>query len=307
MPYFEENFTIGVMKNHDGTEIRYAESVHSGKKGALVIVDGRTEFMAKYAEVFYDLRNTGFSFYIYDHRGQGNSSRILADPEKGHVGKFEEYVEDLHRFLNTIVKVKVHKSIFLLSHSMGGTISILYARKYPTTVTGMILCSPMFDVNTAPFPKSLAKITANILNALGMGTRYVFGGKPYDRNHQFENNDLTDSYVRFELNKRLVEENPGVALGGPTIGWLVEAFHAIDRIKSDTIALPVPILLIIGEEDTVVGQKTQKEFCNTQPECSFVIIPKGKHELLMEKDQVRDTVLENIRTFLNHHTPSDLG
>ncbi len=302
MPYFQENFTIDVMKNHDGIEIRYAESAHLGEKGALVLVDGRTEFMAKYAEVLYDLKNTGFSFYIYDHRGQGNSSRMLADHEKGHVGNFEEYVEDLHRFIDTIVKPKNHKSIFLLSHSMGGTVSILYARKYPTTLTGMILCAPMLDVNTAPFPKRLAKIAANVLNALGLGTRYVFGGKPYDRDFEFENNDLTDSYVRFELNKRLVEENPGVALGGPTIGWLAGAFRAIDRIISDTTALPVPMLIMIGEEDTVVGRKVQKEFCDTQPGCSLVILPRGKHELLMEKDQVRDAVLENIRIFLNRHT-----
>lgn len=302
MPYFLEHFITGVMKTHDGKEIRYAKSENVNEKGALVVVDGRTEFMAKYAEVFYDLRSTGYSFYIYDQRGQGESSRMLADPEKGYVDKFDDYVKDLNQFLDTIVRISDHKSVFLLSHSMGGPVSILYERKHPGTITGMILCSPMLDINTAPFPKGLAKITVKTLTVLGMGTRYVFGGKPYDPHFPFENNDLTDSYARFELNRRLVEENPKVALGGPTLRWLAEAFRAIDRIKADTSDLHVPILLMVGEEDTVVGKKSQQTFCSTQPDCSLVILPHGKHELLMEKDQVRDSVLENIRVFLNRHT-----
>lgn len=293
------------MKNHDGTEIRYAKSEHIGDKGALVVIGGRTEFMAKYAEVFYDLKNTGYSFYVYDHRGQGESSRLLADPEKGHIGKFDDYIDDLTKFLETVVKIGDQRSVFLLSHSMGGAVSILYARKHPENVTGLILCSPMLHINTAPFPKFLAKYAAKVLTALGMGRCYVFGGKPYDRNSQFVNNDLTDSYVRFELNRTLVKENPKVILGSPTFGWLAEAFRAIDRIMGNTTPLHIPMLLMVGEEDTVVGRKAHEIFSGAQPDCSFFVLSQGKHELLMEKDQVRDVVLQHIRTFLKRHTAHD--
>ena len=302
MPYFLEHFTPGVIKNRAGGDIYYAKSEAAGEAGALVVVDGRTEFMAKYAEVFYDLRDTGFSFYIYDHRGQGESYRLLPDPQKGHVDHFDDYVEDLHLFLETVVKSRTQRSIFLLSHSMGGTVSILHERKYPGTVTGMILCSPMFSINTAPFPPILAKVLGRTLKFLGFGSRYVLGGKPYDHHHAFEHNDLTDSFARFELNRRRVEENPQVALGSPTISWLSAAFAAMDRIKADATHLQIPMLLLVGERDTVVGQKVQKEFCSIHPHCSLTILPNGKHELLMEKDQVRDAVLQNIKDFLKGST-----
>jgi len=305
MPYFLKHFTPGVIKNRDGGDICYAKSEAAGEAGALVIVDGRTEFMAKYAEVFYDLRDTGFSFYIYDHRGQGESYRLLPDHQKGHVEHFDDYVEDLHQFLETVVKSRPYRTIFLLSHSMGGTISVIHERKYPGTVTGMILCSPMFSINTAPFPPRAAKILSRVFNSLGFGSRYVLGGKPYDHNHAFENNDLTDSFARYELNRRRVEENPRVVLGSPTISWLAEAFAAMDRIKSDTTPLQIPTLLLVGEKDTVVGQQAQKEFCGIQPHCSLSILPHGKHELLMEKDQVRDAVLRNIKEFLQRGTVTD--
>ena len=232
MPYFLEHFTPGVIKNRDGAEICYAKSEAAGQAGALVVVDGRTEFMAKYSEVFYDLRDTGLSFYIYDHRGQGESSRLLPDRQKGHVEHFDDYIEDLHLFLDTVVKTGSHGPIFLLSHSMGATISVLHERKYPGTVTGMILCSPMFSVNTAPFPPLLARGLSRVFTFLGFGTRYVIGGKPYDHHQMFEKNDLTDSFARFELNRRRVEENPRVALGSPTFSWLAEAFSAMDRIRN---------------------------------------------------------------------------
>ena len=47
-----------------------------------MVVNGRTEYAEKYAELFYDLKDLGFSLYIYDHRGQGLSSRLLADRGK---------------------------------------------------------------------------------------------------------------------------------------------------------------------------------------------------------------------------------
>ena len=306
MPYFLEHFTFGVIKNRDGGEIRYAKSEAVDEKGALVIVDGRTEFMAKYAEVFYDLRDSGFSFYIYDHRGQGESSRLLPDPQKGHVEHFDDYVDDLQLFLAAVVKSRPHKAIILLAHSMGGAVSVLHERKYPGTVTGMILCSPMFSINTGPFPSLLAKDLSRVLTSLGFGSRYVFGGKPYQHHHAFANNDLTGSFARYELNWRRVEENPRVALGSPTLSWLAEAFTAIDRIQNDTPPLQIPLLLLVGGEDTVVGQKAQKAFCSIQPNCSLIVLPHGRHELLMEKDQTRDAVLLSIKDFLKRHAGETL-
>jgi lysophospholipase len=298
MPYFLEHFIPGSLQTHDGVEISYAKSEVAGQAGALVVVVGRTEFMAKYSEVFYDLRNTGLSFYIYDHRGQGESTRLLSDREKGHVEHFDDYIEDLHLFLDTVVKTGSHGPIFLLSHSMGATISVLHERKYPGTVAGMILSSPMFSVNTAPFPPLLARGLSRVFTFLGLGTRYVIGGKPYDHRQMFEKNVLTDSFARFELNKRRVEENPRVALGSPTFTWLAEAFSAMDRVRNDTVNLQTPMLVLVGEEDVVVGRTVQKDFCDARPNCSFVLLPRGKHELLMEKDQVRDLVLSHISGFL---------
>lgn len=299
MPYFRENFITGVMKSHAGGDICYAKSKADGEAGAVVVVDGRTEFMAKYAEVFYDLRDSGFTFYIYDHRGQGGSSRLLSDPQKGHVEHFDDYVEDLQLFLRTVVKPAQQNTVFLLSHSMGGAISVLHERKYPGMVRGIILCSPMFSINTSPFPGILARTLSRGLRLLGFGARYVPGGGPYDARAAFQDNALTDSFARYELNRKYLTQNPGLSLGSPTVSWLDEAIGALYRIQNDTTPIQTPMLLMVGDDDRVVGQKLQKEFCAAQPNCTFVLLAHGRHELLMEKDQVRDIVIAHIKNFLN--------
>jgi lysophospholipase len=307
MTYFLECFTRGVIKNHDDQDICFAMLEATSAAGTLVIVDGRTEFMAKYSELFYDLRDTGFSFFIYDHRGQGESCRLLSDPQKGHVEHFDDYIDDLHLLLNVVVKSKSPGPIYLLSHSMGGPISVLHEWKYPGLVDGMILCSPMFSINTSPFPQVLAKHISRMLVAAGFGTRYVFGGSPYNHSLAFANNDLTESPERFELNKKLVAENPMVALGSPTFLWLAEAFSAIDRIQKAATALWIPLLAMVSVRDTVVGHKAAREFCRIQPNCSLINLPDGKHELLMEKDQVRDVVLQHIRDFFSTNRSRKYG
>ncbi len=61
----------------------------------VVICPGRIESYVKYAELAYDLFHLGFDVLIIDHRGQGRSGRLLADPHLGHVNRFNDYVDDL--------------------------------------------------------------------------------------------------------------------------------------------------------------------------------------------------------------------
>ncbi len=67
--------------------------------GTVVLIQGRAEFIEKYAmEVAGELLARGFAVYAVDLRGQGLSSRILPDHDKGHIDDFATYVADLSSF-----------------------------------------------------------------------------------------------------------------------------------------------------------------------------------------------------------------
>ncbi len=301
LPFFITKFKLGTMQGTDGVAIHYAKREVAGEQAALIIVDGRTEYTLKYAELFYDLRQMPWSFYIYDHRGQGLSGRMLKDPQKGYVDSFAYYVADLKKFIRTVVKPKRHRHLFILAHSMGGTIAILYAVENPGILDGIILCSPMLQINTAPYPLEIARLLTKVITALGGGEMYIFGGGPYEPARKFTGNDLTNSLARFELNKRILRQFPGNELGSPTFKWLEEAFKGMKEARKETKNLKTPILILAGDDDRVVGRKAEEDFCRQAPACTLVHFPGARHELLMEKDPIRNAVLKQIKKFIATH------
>jgi lysophospholipase len=296
--FWRNGFVFGTFSGTGGVRLNYAAHRPHERPGALVVVSGRTEFKEKYAELFYDLRDTNQSFYIYDHRGQGSSERLLTDGEKGHVEYFSDYVRDLELFIETVVMPRQYQAVFLLAHSMGGTVSLLYACRHQQYLKGLILSSPMLSINTRPFPNVLARRISRGAVMIGKGGNYVFGVGPYKRQAPFAGNVLTGSRIRYELNRDLIEENPHLAVGGPTFAWLNESFAAARELMRPDIGLRLPVLLLRGEDDQVVGKEEQDEFCGRLEHCRLVSFPGARHEVLMEQDEIRTQALQHIRTFI---------
>lgn len=300
-PFYNNQFSFGYLRGSGGVKIHYAKREVADERGALIVVNGRTEFAAKYAELFYDLRGSRFSFYTYDQRGQGLSGRLLKGPQKGYVACFANYVDDLAKFISTVVRPRHHRRLFILTHSMGGLAAVLYCQRSQIHLNGLILCAPMLQINTSPIPNRLARYIAQGVTAIGGGPWYVFGSGPYDPAKPFKGNDLTHSLVRFNLNKRLIARDPRNALGGPTFKWLAASFKGMSQAMKGAGGLHMPILLLRGSEDSVVGREGEDIFCRQAPVCRLVELAGGRHELLMEKDSVRNRALVLIKIFLKNH------
>ena len=110
----------------------------------------------KYAELIYQMVAEGYSVYTVDNRGMGFSSRLADNPQMVHVEKFSDYVDDLKKFVDTVVKTKKHRKIFFVSHSMGGLITGHYMVRYPEDVDAAVFNSPLWEVNTGSIYESLA-------------------------------------------------------------------------------------------------------------------------------------------------------
>lgn len=316
-PFFEEQFRRDSFQGTGNVTLHYAKREISNPRGALVLVIGRTEFLSKYAELLYDLQDLPFSIYLFDPRGQGASERLLAEHDKGHVDAFNDYVDDLSLFITNVVNVHDgtttgearHRQslppLFLLAHSMGGTVAALYAERHPDIVQGLILCAPMLAINTAPFPLAVAKLLAHTASILGFGNSYVPKGGPYDPNKPFANNKVTHSKTRFQLNQTLVYSSPSNALGSPTYGWISQAFAGMRQLATSHKHLTMPILLLQASDDSVVSNKPQSDFCTDLPTCTLVTLSGAKHEILMEKDMIRNQAITLIRNFFTQHPQID--
>src|SRR5215469_13020190 len=95
-----DDVVTGAIKTPDGVNLRFARwAPPPGRKGTVVVLQGRAEFIEKYFETVRDLRARGFAVATFDWRGQGLSDRALDDRAKGYVRNFGEYQTDLRTFM----------------------------------------------------------------------------------------------------------------------------------------------------------------------------------------------------------------
>ena len=191
-PFYNQG-TEGDFLGVNGIHIRYKKWENPEERGAIVVVPGRGDAFGTYAETIYDLSKLGYSIYTLDHRGQGESGRILTGSQAGHVDYFSDYVADFSQFMKTVVKEKPHQKIFIVAHSMGGAISTVYVANHQASVDALILVAPMFKINTAP---------------------YAPGKKYFNPQALFQGHSLTQSEALWDFMRDTSIEN-NVMIGGP--------------------------------------------------------------------------------------------
>jgi lysophospholipase len=283
-------------QNRQGLRLHFVSYQKVDAQKTIVILPGQSEPAMKYAELLYDLRETNADIFIFDHQGQGESQRLLKDTQKGHVINFNDYVNDLNQYMDEMVIPARKGPIFLIAHSMGGAVASLYMDRNPGIIEKAVLVAPMLEINTSPYPSKIAYLYSKFLNSIGKGEEYAPGRGPYDFNSRFETNLLTNSQVRFDAGRYLFSTWPELTIGGPTVRWVYSSLRATK--KSDQLNVSTPVLMLQAGEDKIVKPGRQNKFC-AKNSCSKILFPTAKHEILMERDRIRNEALRQIRLFLD--------
>jgi lysophospholipase len=292
---FYQNLTHGEFKNSQGMAIKYSYLLKDENVRTLVILPGRSEPAMKYAELLYDYRAKGFNIFIMDFQGQGASDRLLKNTDKGHVLSYTHYVRDLDQFITEIVLPRSPKELHLIAHSMGGAVAVLYMKDHPETFKKAALSSPMFQINTEPYSELVAKIYSKVLIATGKKTAYAPGRGPYvPEEDSFETNDHTQSVERFNVMKSISVDWPNLVVGGPTTNWVYKSLIATKDMGK--MKIKTPVILFQAGADQIVKHPRQNAFCKIN-DCQLKHFPSAEHEVLMEKDLIRDEVLREIGEF----------
>ena len=110
-------------------------------KDVVVIAHGYGEHGDRYANVVERLVPAGFAVHAIDHRGHGRSGGRRAV-----VDRMDRVITDLHGFVEQIRARHAGErgggKVKLLGHSMGGSIALGYALRYPQDLSGLILSGP---------------------------------------------------------------------------------------------------------------------------------------------------------------------
>lgn len=286
------------------TLIRYAHWPKPGARATILLLPGFSEFIEKYFEVVDDLLARNLSVFAIDWRSQGLSSRPLENRNKVHLESFEQYLADLHRFVEVVVRPQAADPVVLLAHSMGGHLALRYMHDHSQMIQGAVLTAPMADIWFPPGMKLGARISTQIALLTRREDRYILGSEDYGAKRQrFEGNRLTSDPERFAASHAAIAANPDLAVGGPTYGWLAAALRSIRIMNGPGFpeAIKTPTCLVGAGADRIVSTPANQQLAARMPNAEPFVIDGAQHEILMERDQYREQFFKRFDGFLDAH------
>src|SRR5579862_3996532 len=129
---------------------------------------------------------------------------------------------------------------------MGATILLRAAFQGHRWFDRMVLLAPMVALPGARRSR-LTRASVKTLRMMGLGGAYVpGGGASVMMQRPFIGNLLTSDPVRYARNMAIVEAEPALAIGWPTVGWADSAFKAMRQLSDPSFPNKIrqPMLVI---------------------------------------------------------------
>ena len=276
----------------DGLRIRVGHWPLKGGAGTVLIFPGRTEYVEKYGRTALDFAKHGLASVAIDWRGQGIADRLLANRAVGHVNVFGDYQLDVKATLAHMRDLGLPEPYHLLGHSMGGCIGLrsLYE---DLPVASVVFSAPMWGIQMAPALRPIAWGLSSVSRPLGFGGVFAPGqqAETYVMRATALDNTLTSDEASFDLLQDQLRNQPDLALGGPSLHWLNEALREM-RSLSQRPSPDLPCVTFLGSEEAIVDPTRIHDRMARWPGGDLVVLEGGRHEVLMERADIRDRVID---------------
>jgi acylglycerol lipase len=267
----------GLLAGAGGRRIFWQSWTPERKARALVaIVHGAGEHSDRYVHVADALVADGYAVYAPDHRGHGRSEgpRALVD-------RLDRVVSDLDQLVVQASAEHREAPVYMLGHSMGGTIALRYVALHEERLAGLILSGPLAAIEGAPAPLRVVgralSVVAPRLPLIGIDPSLVSRDPA-----------VVSAYVA----------DPLVHHGKLPARTAAELAAAIDAFPDAVGAITVPTLIVYGSADGLCPPAgSQMLGARIGSADKTVKAYDGLfHEILNEPE--RDAVLADIRAWL---------
>ncbi len=287
-----DNGVVNILETAEGIKIRTIQwHPVAVPKGTVLLLQGYSEFIEKYDEVIQHLLDRQLAVLSFDWRGQGLSSRLIKDPQKGHITSFADFIKDADLVYQQQF-LAMPTPHFLMGHSMGGHLAFRILQEYPDRFQKAILCAPFLgwspNFGAGQLPSSLTVIIASFMKLIGYGQSYTYGATPPYPDKTLSGQ--TSDRIRFQKRVEFYKIEPYILMGGPTWDWILESTKSLQIIlqKERIDTIQTPILLASGAKDGMVSPQAHHEVAAKCDQITLHDFPEAMHEILMETDNIQE-------------------
>ncbi|MDQ6806026.1 MAG: lysophospholipase [Actinomycetota bacterium] len=251
-------------------------------RGVVVIAHGAGEHSGRYAHVADRLVAEGYAVYAIDHRGHGRS-----EGPRAYIDRMDNAVADLDTLVLRAAEEQRGVPVFLLGHSMGGTVSLCYALRHQDRLRALALSGPLAALEAA---SPALRVVAKTLSV------------------------LTPRLPVIAVDSSLVSRDPAVVQaynadplvhhGKLPARTVAELGAAIESFPSRAPEITVPTLILYGTADglcptegsVMLGQRIGAA------DLTVKSYPGLFHEILNEPE--REQVMDDLCSWLEAHVTS---
>ncbi|WP_434421737.1 lysophospholipase [Nannocystis pusilla] len=222
---------------NDGTQLHLRSWQPANARAVVAIVHGFKAHGGLYEWAGGQLAEQGFAVYALDLRGHG-----VSEGDRLEVGKFGDYVDDVHTLVKLAKARNPGLQVFLLGHSAGGVISSIYTLEHQSELAGFICESFAHEVPAPDFVLAVLKGLSHI-------TPHAHVLKLED-----EGFSRDPAVVEAMKNDPLIER-----MGYPAY-TVAEMVRADERLKREFSLITLPVFILHGTEDRVTLPRGSQRF-----------------------------------------------
>ena len=246
-------------------------------KAVILLIHGYAEHSGRYEKAGQSLSGSGFKVYAPDLPGHGQSTG-----KRGLAQDIVTVTEYIKNFTDFIRKENNNSKIFLIGHSMGGGLSLLFASSFGSSISGLITSGAA--VHPQPYPPYPVRLFLKYLAGLfptikirKLGSRKISTLE-----------EVVNDYKSDPLNYN----------GRVMAGTAVELFRIRKLVEKSVQKIIEPVFLLHGKNDRLaLSSGSRFVYENVLSEDKKIkLYDDCRHEILNDKKQ--DEVLKDITAWL---------
>lgn len=266
----------------DGISLFWKAFLPDGPPKAVIhTIHGYAEHIDRYKNVVDELVPAGYAVIGNDHRGHGRS-----DGKRGHVNKFDDYIDDEHQFRTEIVRPMFPDiPYFILGHSLGSVIALCYVERHPEGIKALVLSGTGAGSGPAvpKFLQSLTKVLSKILPGIPVKS-------PLPPEFISRDPETVKAYVDDPMVYNVIT---------PRLGEQLNTYIVLNARDAHKVKLPV--LIQYGSQDTSFSGQEDLYTALGSADKTIKRYQGLKHEVYNELIEDRKVVLGDLHTWLDNH------